>query len=87
VRSMSIAVGRRLTNRKCRFLLGNGKFGPQVSCLRTSYIVAKGTATWRFALKAKFPRGRYVVWTRGVDVANNIEHKNRKRNLARFRVR
>ena len=87
VRSMSVAIGRRLANRKCRFLRGNGKFGPQVSCLRTTYIVAKGTSSWRFSLKAKLPRGRYVVWTRGFDVANNIERKNRKRNLERFRVR
>jgi len=86
VRSMSVAIGRRLANRKCRFLRGDGKFGPQRSCLRTQYLVAKGTSSWRFTFKAKLPRGRYVVWSRGVDVANNVERKNRKRNLERFKV-
>jgi hypothetical protein len=86
VRSMSVAIGRRLANRKCRFLLGSGKFGPQRSCLRTTYLVARGTSKWSFSIKAKLPRGRYVVWSRGVDIANNVEKKNRKRNLARFKV-
>ena len=84
---MSVAIGRRLANRKCRFLRANGKFGPQRSCLRTQYIVVRGTSSWRFSIKGKFPRGRYVVWSRGVDIANNVERKNRKRNLERFRVR
>ncbi len=87
VRSMSVAIGRRLANKKCRFLRGNGKFGPAVSCLRTRYIVAKGTSSWTLTIKGKFPKGRYVAWTRGVDIANNVERKARKRNLARFTIR
>ncbi len=84
---MSVAIGRRLAHRKCRFLLGNGRFSAPRSCLRTIYVVAKGTSSWSFKAKAHFPKGRYVVWTRGYDIANNVERKDRGRNLARFTVR
>ena len=30
--------------------------------------------------------GCYVVWSRGIDAAGNVEHKNPKRNLRRFRI-
>ncbi len=87
VRSVAVAIGRRLSAKRCRYLRGNGRFGPAVSCLRTTYMAAKGAATWSFSLKGRFPRGRYVVWTRAVDVAGNVERKARTRNLRRFRLR
>ena len=86
VQSVSVAVGRRLSKRKCRFLRGDGRFGKAVSCLRTTYLPARGRAKWRFSDNAHLPPGRYVVWVRGLDAAGNVEHKARKRNLARFVV-
>ena len=81
-----MAIGRAV-GRRCRFLRADGRFGPLVSCLRTTYIVARGTAGWTFAMKLRLPAGRYVVWARGVDRANNVERKHRRVNLSRFRVR
>jgi hypothetical protein len=52
-----------------------------------TYIVARGTSTWRFTLKAKLPAGKYVAWVRGIDKFNNVERKSRKVNLRRFRIR
>jgi hypothetical protein len=73
--------------RKCRYLRGDGRLGPAVSCLRTTYLSAHGTDTWSLNLRATLPPGSYVVWVRAVDVFNNVERKDRGRNLARFRVR
>lgn len=87
IRVVSVAVGRALARRKCRYLRGDGRFGPPVSCLRTTYLPVRGTDSWHLDLKAKLPPGNYVVWVRGIDVFNNVERKDRRRNLARFRVR
>jgi hypothetical protein len=87
LRKIRVAIGRRLAGTRCRFLLGSGRFGPPVSCLRTTYLPATGGAHWRFSVKAKLPRGRYVAWVRGLDVFGNIERKARTRNLIRFTVR
>ena len=49
--------------------------------------MAKGTSSWTLTIKGKFPKGRYIAWSRGVDIANNVERKAGKRNLARFTIR
>ena len=72
---------------RCRFLQPNNHFGPRVSCLRTTYLSTKGTTRWSVRLKRRLPRGRYVVWVRGIDAVGNVEHKARRVNLGRFRVR
>jgi hypothetical protein len=87
VRFVRVSISRRLASRKCRFLLGDGRFGPAVSCLRTTYLPAHGASRWSFALSRPLPRGRYVIWVRGIDRAANVERKDRRRNLARFVVR
>src|SRR4051794_27310117 len=87
VRRVRVAVGRRYANQKCRFLKPNNRFGPLVSCLRTTYLSTKGTTRWSIRLRRRLPRGRYVVWVRGVDAAGNVEHKARRVNLGRFRLR
>jgi hypothetical protein len=82
-----VAIGRKVPGRKCRFLRANGKFGPRVSCLRTKYLRARGTAKWTLRLAHKLPRGNYVAWARGIDTAGNVELKHAKRNLTRFHIR
>jgi hypothetical protein len=87
LRVIRVAVGRRLADRKCRFLLGSGAFGPERSCLRTVYLSARGRSSWSFAIRTKLRRGRYLLWVRGIDAFGNIERKSARRNLARFSVR
>jgi hypothetical protein len=86
LRLVRVAIGRRLAGQRCRFLRGNGTFGPAVRCTRTSYLSASGTARWSLSVKGRLPRGRYVVWVRGLDLFGNIERKARPRNLTRFQV-
>jgi hypothetical protein len=87
LRTIRVSIGRRLAGTRCRFLQGDGRFGPPVSCLRTSYVTAQGRASWTLRIKAHLPRGRYVAWARGLDAFGNIERKARGRNLIRFVVR
>ena len=87
LRTIRVAIARRLANRRCRFMLGNGRFGAPVSCLRTTYITASGRSRWTLRVRARLPRGRYVAWVRGIDAFGNVERKARRRNLIRFRVR
>lgn len=86
VARVRVAIGRAV-GRRCRYARANGSFGPVVSCLRTRYLPARGTTSWRFTYRHRLPRGRYVAWVRGIDAAGNVERKNRRRNLTRFRVR
>ena len=86
VARVRVAIGRAV-GRRCRYARANGSFGPVVSCLRTKYLPARGTASWRFTYRHRLPRGRYVAWVRGIDAVGNVERKARKRNLTRFRVR
>jgi len=83
---VTVAIGRRTGNR-CRFLRPSGRFGPKVSCLRTTYLRAKGTKRWSITIKRRLPAGSYLAWVRGVDRFSNVERKAASRNLIRFRLR
>ena len=87
VSRVRVAVGRRYANQKCRYLRPDNRFGAKVSCLRTTYLSTRGTTSWSVRLRRRLPRGRYVVWVRGIDAAGNIERKARRVNLRRFTVR
>jgi hypothetical protein len=87
VSKVTVSVARTLSAKRCRFLLKDGSFSPARSCLRTSYLPARGTTKWSFSFRARFPRGRYKAWVRGVDARGNVEKKNRKRNYTPFRIR
>ena len=84
---MRVSVSRRLAHQKCRFLLGNKRFSAPRSCKRTTYLPATGRTSFAFARKLELAKGRYVIWTRGIDAAGNVERKARTRNLRRFTVR
>jgi hypothetical protein len=87
VTRVRVAVGRRRAGQRCRFLQPDNRFGPLVSCLRTTYLPTRGTTSWSVTLRRALPPGRYVVWVRGIDAAGNVERKGRRVNLGRFNVR
>jgi hypothetical protein len=86
VQRVSVAIGREVRGRKCRFLKSNLKFGKARSCLRTSYLRVKGTTHWSRTIKVHLPRGHYKLWVRGIDSHGNVERKARKRNYRRVTV-
>ena len=85
VTKVRVALARK-TGSQCRFLKANGRFSAKRSCLRTSYLTAKGTSRWTFSKRVRLPRAKYNVWSRAIDAAGQIERKQRTRNLIRLRV-
>ncbi|MGZ4280425.1 MAG: sialidase family protein [Solirubrobacteraceae bacterium] len=77
----------RATGKRCRFLAPNRRFSAPRSCLRTSYLSARGTTRWSFVVPRRLPKGRYKLWARGIDSAGNVERKLNRRNLGRLTVR
>jgi hypothetical protein len=86
VRQVRVAVARK-TGSRCRFLQASGRFGSPRSCLRTTYLRARGTRRWSLTTRARLPRGSYLVWSRAIDSAGTIERKAARRNLLRRSVR
>lgn len=76
----------RATGKRCRFLQPDRRFSLPRSCLRTSYLTARGTARWSFVVPRRLPKGSYKLWARGIDSAGNVERKLNRRNLGRLTV-
>ncbi|HVS28953.1 MAG TPA: hypothetical protein VHE14_05340 [Solirubrobacteraceae bacterium] len=82
---VDVAVAR-VSRRRCRFVGARGRLGPPRSCRRPLFLAARGTSSWRLALRARLPRGRYSVRSRALDDAGNVERPARANKL-RLRVR
>jgi len=72
VERVSVSIAHPLAHGRCSFVTGRG-FRPAVPCTRTRYLRAKGTSSWSLTLHRRLPAGRYVVWTRAVDKADNTD--------------
>lgn len=84
IRRVRVSIARNVGD-LCRFLQANRTFSAPRDCKRTSYIDAKGTTSWTLKLPT-LPGGRYMVWSRAIDTAGNVERKDRKRNFLTFRI-
>jgi hypothetical protein len=71
---------------RCRFVGANGRLTAPRKCRRPLLLLAHGRGTWKLALKARLPRGRYRVLARAVDRLGNKEQPA-GRALVRARVR
>jgi polysaccharide biosynthesis protein PslG len=91
VTRVDVAIIRGEGGDSCRFLRSNGRLGPPVSCRRTSYLRAGGTARWHYRHAVELPRGQYVVRVRATDLVGNRERQRRidgnAPNLMRFSLR
>jgi hypothetical protein len=73
LRRVDVAISRRV-GRDCQHLLRNGRLGRATAC-KPVWLRAKGKSHWTFRLRHKLPRGKYIVTTRAVDLAGNIERR------------
>jgi hypothetical protein len=91
VARVTLAIAERAGGGRCRYLSANGRLGPRVGCRRPTYISASGTSRWSLRSRARLPRGTYVVRSRAIDAAGNVERKHRlrgrDRNFVTLRLR
>jgi hypothetical protein len=92
VKGVRVAVARVDRKRRCRYLRRRGRLGARRGCSRPPYLRARvrrsrrrpGVYVWSLRRRVRLPRGRYRVIVSAVDSRGNRE---RKRRVARFRVR
>ena len=71
VSRVSVAIALK-SGKRCRFLGPKGRLIAARSCAKPVFAVAKGTAKFAYASKAKLPKGRYVVMVQAADSAGNL---------------
>jgi hypothetical protein len=74
----------RQSKGKCLFLTTKRKLSRPARC-SGHFLVATGTKNWRVELPKRLPRGTYVVRSRAIDFAGNVEA--RQSHARRLRVR
>jgi hypothetical protein len=71
VKRVSVAIARKV-GKRCQPLKRNGRLGRAIAC-KPVWLSAKGSKQWIFRLRHQLPRGKYIVNTRAVDSAGNIQ--------------
>jgi hypothetical protein len=70
--TVAISVNRK-SGTKCRALKKTGKLARKSSCSKRRWLAVNGGAKWSFKLSRKLPAGTYVIRTRAVDFAGNVQ--------------
>lgn len=87
VAAVEVAIVRK-HGRLCKQLRANARFTKYARCSGpTVFHRAKGTTKWRFRLKHRLARGRYVVYARAIDEAGQAQLTFGSNNRRAFRVR
>jgi hypothetical protein len=73
LRRVDVAISRR-AGKRCQHLLSSGRLGRATAC-KPLWLHAKGKSHWTFRLRHELPRGKYIVTTRAIDSAGNIERR------------
>jgi hypothetical protein len=76
VSRVSVAIERKV-GKRCQHLLRNSRLSPATTCSHV-WLPTKGKTNWSLRLRHKLPRGRYMVSTRAVDAAGNVEKRSRR---------
>jgi hypothetical protein len=82
VARVQLAISRRI-GKRCQWLQPTGGLGPISSCGRKVFVIATGTAGWRFSYTGALPRGTYAVVPRAIDAVGNVEKPARGNRRAR----
>lgn len=75
LKRVSVAIERK-AGKHCQHVLRNGRLGAAGTCNHV-WLPAKGKANWSLHLAHKLPRGKYIVSTRAIDSAGNVERRGR----------
>jgi hypothetical protein len=63
----------RVHGKGCQPVTAKGRLGHTGACRARRFVVANGTTRWRLALPRRLPRGTYLIRTRAVDFAGNVQ--------------
>jgi hypothetical protein len=63
----------RAHGKGCQPVTAKGRLGHTGPCRARRFVVASGTTRWRLALPKHLPRGTYVIRTRAIDFAGNVQ--------------
>jgi hypothetical protein len=75
---VTIAVARNHHGR-CRLLTPKRRLTHRTSCARHRWLPVRGTTLWSFRFPRRLPHGVYVIHTRAIDFAGNVERPRRHR--------
>jgi hypothetical protein len=75
---VTISVLRK-HGRKCRNLTSKKRLGRRTRCSKRRWLPVRGTTRWSFRFPKKLPKGRYVIRTRAVDFAGNVQVPHARR--------
>jgi hypothetical protein len=83
VARVTVAIARRAGGGHCQYLQTTGRLGAVGKCRRAVYISARGTSHWSFAAPRRLRAGVYVIRSRAIDAAGNVERKQRLKGRLR----
>lgn len=63
----------RVHGKQCELLTPTGRLARPGGCASARYLMAAGTGQWRLRLPKGLPHGTYVVKTRAIDFAGNVQ--------------
>jgi hypothetical protein len=63
----------RVNGARCQLLTSSGRLAHPAGCAAARYLMASGTGQWRLRLPRGLPHGTYVVKTRAIDFAGNVQ--------------
>jgi hypothetical protein len=75
---VTIAVTRK-QGRRCRNLTAKGRLGAKTKCAHHRWLAVKGTTRWSFRIPRRLHKGTYLVRTRAVDFAGNVQRPRSRR--------
>ena len=71
IKRVDVSISRSL-GKRCQLLKPNGRLSRPTACGHL-WLRARGGTRWTFRLHRRLPHGRYVIRTRAVDSAGNVE--------------
>jgi hypothetical protein len=72
VAMVTISIAR-VHGKQCQVLTSSGRLAHPTGCSAARYLMASGTGQWRLKLPKGMPHGSYVVKTRAIDYAGNVQ--------------
>jgi hypothetical protein len=78
VAMVTVAIART-HGKRCQPVTSKGRLGHTGSCAPKGFLVATGTKSWHIRLPKGLPRGTYLVRTRAIDFAGNVQSVQTRR--------